>query len=346
MLEHRLAASDREKASAQRERRSGSPYPEFFSVRSVDQAIRLLLEYGQEAKLFAGGLDVVSLMKSRLIHPQALINIKPIEKLRYMAGTAEGLRIGALTRLKEIERAELIRKNAPLLAKAAGLVASPHVRNMATIGGNLCQQTRCWYYRRSPETGLTFQCHRKGNQGVCYAREGENQYHAVMGGGGCVSAFPSDLAVALSAMQAQVKIASAEGGRLAPVDRLYTELGPDLEPGEIITAVYLPEGQAGYRQSFLKFRVRKTIDFAIVSVAASYKLTGQTIEEARIFLGGVSPLPYRAVKSEQALIGGRVTPAAAERAGWEAAAESRPLTQNAYKVQLIKALIKRAILGD
>ena len=320
--------------------------PEFIPAGSLDEALRLLQEYEGKARLLAGGLDVMGLMKGSILFPAALINIKPIERLKYMSATADGVRIGALTRIKEIERSELIARRFPMLAEAASLVASPHVRNMASLAGNLCQETRCWYYRRRPDTGNAFDCLRKGNSNVCHAKGGENQYHAVMGYDRCVSVCPSDMAVALSAMDAKVRTMSPSGGRTIPVEQLYGEMGPLLGKDEIITSVFVPEGSPEKIQAFVKFRVRKTIDFAIVSAAVSCTLKDRKIEKARVFLGGVSPVPYRSRRAEELMIGEPVTPALAEKAGEAAASEAKPLSKNEYKVQLIKVMVKRAVIGE
>ena len=229
----------------------------------------------------------MSLIKAKISYPTALINIKPLEKMRFMAATAEGLRIGALARIDEIEHSELILRNLPMLAEAAGYVGAPHIRRMATLAGNLCQQTRCWYYRRTADTGISFTCHRKGEPGVCHAKGGENQYHAVTGHQTCASSFPSDLAVALAAMDASVRIANPDGGRSIPISEMYDDQGTILSKDEIVTSLFVPEQGADVRRKFMKFRVRKTIDFAIVSAAVSYKVVDGLVEDARIFLGGV-----------------------------------------------------------
>lgn len=321
-------------------------HPEFISVETLDEALRRLREYEGKARLLAGGVDVMGLMKGSVLFPAALINLKPIEKLRYMSATAEGVRIGALTRIGEIERSELIARRFPILAAAAGMIASPHIRNVASLAGNLCQETRCWYYRRNPDTGNSFDCIRKGGSGVCHARAGENQYHAVMGYDRCVSACPSDMAVALAALDARVKTVSPWGGRTVPIEHLYGELGPVLEKEEVITSVFVPKSGPGVTQRFEKFRVRKTIDFAIVSAAVSCRVKDQRVEEARVFLGGVSPAPYRSRKAEEVMTGEPFTAAVAEKAGEAAASEARPLPKNDHKVQLIKVMVKRALAGQ
>jgi xanthine dehydrogenase YagS FAD-binding subunit len=318
--------------------------PEYLSVHSVEDAVRVLAEHGREARLLAGGLDLVGLMKNRIVLPRVLVNIKPIDRLKYMAATGEGLRIGALIRIRELEDSDLIRHRQPMLAEAARQIGSPHVRHMASIAGNLCQQTRCWYYRRSPETGLSFDCRRKGSGQACHALGGEDQYHAVIGRQACSSAFPSDMGVVLSALDARVRLSGPDGDRNLPVDEMYGHLGPNLDPGQIITSVFVPERDAETRQKFNKFRLRKSIDFAVASVAVSCRMKGTVVEEARIFLGGVAPLPYRARLAEEVLAGRRLTPELAEQAGAAALAGAEPSEKNAYKVQIARTLVRRALL--
>jgi xanthine dehydrogenase YagS FAD-binding subunit len=332
-----------EKYGSGSHRTSRCDYPEYHSAKTVDEAVGLLKEYGGRATVLAGGLDTVALIKSRIIRPHALINIKPIENLKYMAKLNDSISLGATVRIKDIEQAPLVRQMASMLAKAASAIGSPHVRNMATVAGNLCQQTRCCYFRRTPDTGISFQCHRKGLDGVCHARQGDNQYHGLDGDSPCVSAFPSDLAVALTALDAGVRIVGPHGRRYCPVETLYTDVGLKIDPDEMITAVEIPF-RTGCTQNFIKFRVRPTIDFAIVSVAVSYKREGGMIRDARIILGGVAADPCRAGEAENIVNGGRLTRAVAEKAGRHAAWKLRPLSQNAYKIQLVETLVKRALL--
>lgn len=320
--------------------------PEFISVYSVEAAVRILMEHGREARLLAGGLDLVGLMKSRVDFPKVLVNIKPIDRMRYMAATADGLRIGSLTPIHEIEASELIRQRQPMLAEAAHQVGSPHVRRMATLAGNLCQQTRCWYYRRSPETGLSFVCRRKDSSKTCQALGGEDQYHAIFKRHTCSSAFPSDLGVVLSALNARVRLDGPGGGRTVPVAEMYSTLGPSLAPDEMITSIYIPERRPGVRQKFIKFRLRKSIDFAVASVAVSCRMAGEMVEEARIFLGGVAPLPYRARLAEDLVTGHRLTSELVEQAGAATVSEADPSFRNAYKVRICQALVQRALLGS
>lgn len=319
-------------------------HPEYYHARTVDEAVSLLDEYGRETKLFAGGIDLLGLMKNRVIAPRALVNIKTIPHLNLISESAKGLSIGALTRINDLERSELIRGKYPMLFEAAHAIGSPQVRNMGTVAGNLCQDVRCWYYRRSPATGITYNCRRKDEHAICYAADGENQYHAVIGGNKCFGVCPSDMATVLLALDAQLKTVSTSGGRTMTLDKLYTNLGNTLEPAEIITAVHVPAVEPGAKQRFLKFRVRKAIDFAIVSVAAVIKLDKDVVKDARIVLGGVAYQPILAVKAGEILRGERLTQTIAAEAAKLALGEARPLGKNGYKVQIAEALVRRAIL--
>jgi xanthine dehydrogenase YagS FAD-binding subunit len=215
---------------------------------------------------------------------------------------------------------------------------------MATLGGNLCQEVRCWYFRRSPRTGISFLCRRKKEGKPCYAVNGENENHAIFGEGECYAVCPSDTAVGLFALDARINTMNSKGGRVIPIQRFYTPLGHVLEPDEIITSVSVPKVISQTKQRFLKFRPRKTIDFSTVSVSSVITSVNGSIRDARIIVGGVSPLPYEAAAATQILIGESMTETVAEKAAETAVKDAMPLTKNGYKVPLVKALIKRSIL--
>ena len=317
-------------------------HPKHFNARTIYEAISLLNEYKEEAKIIAGGTDLIRLMKSRVTRPRVLVNIKTIPDLAYITEDAEGLNIGALTTIKDIEASPIIRDKYAILAEAAHAVAAPHIRNMATIVGNLCQDVQCWYYRRSPITGRSFFCRRKGGE-FCYAVAGNNRYHAIIGGGECLAVCPSDMAPALVALDARIKIASPDGERTVPLEEFYTVLGNILKPNEIITDIWVPSLRPTTRQQYLKFRERKTIDFAISSVATVITTENRVVTNVGIVLGGVAPIPYRAIGAEEALKGKVITESLAETAAKAAVSEAKPLKNNAYKVAITETLVKRAI---
>ncbi len=319
-------------------------HPEYYDARTINEAVCLLDEYREEAKIIAGGIDLIGLMKNKVLTPGALINIKNMPRMKYVAENADGIAIGSLTVINDIERSALLKSKYPILFEAARSIASPQIRNMATIAGDLCQDVRCWYYRRSPITGISFDCRRKKENGICYAVNGENQYHAIIGGTKCFAVCPSDMATVLLALDAKISTVDASGGRVIPIDKFYTAFGNVLEPNEIITAIQVPKVKSGVKQRFLKFRLRKAIDFAIASVAVVITMDNNIVSDARIVLGGVSPEPYRSVKSEEVLTGEPITESVAQKAAEASVSDAIPLSKNGYKVPIIKTLVKRALL--
>ena len=314
---------------------------EYFKARTIDEAISLLDEH-KEARIVAGGVDLTRLMESEVIAPKVLVNIGTIPDLIYITDVAEGLKIGSLTTISGIEASAIIRDKYSLLAEAAHLVAAPQIRNMVTIGGNLCQAVNCWYYRKSPVTGRTFFCYRKGG-GTCYAVAGDNRYHAIIGGDRCHAVCQSDMAPALLALDAKVKIASPSEEKIIPLEEFYTPLGNILKPNELITELQVPALRHETKQRYLKFRLRNAIDPAISSVAVAITTEDGKVSQARIVLGGVAPTPYRSIEAEDAVTGRVITEGIAETAAKAAVSKAIPLSMNAYKLSITKALVKRAI---
>lgn len=318
----------------------------FFHINagSVEEAVELLAKYEGKAKLNAGGTDLLGVLKDRILpqYPETIINIKTIPGLSAIKEHEGGVSVGALTTLAEIIKSPIIEKYYPLLNEAAKTVASPQIRNMATIGGNLCQDTRCWYYRYPDKIGGMIDCFRKGGK-VCPAASGENQYHAVMGAKRCFAVCPSDTAVALTALGARVSAAGPEGPRNIPVEEFYTPLGNVLAPGEMITEICIPKPSPAAGQKFLKFTLRKPIDFAVVSVAVLITLDRKICCDARIVLGAVASAPVRAFKAEEYLQGKELSEENVAEAAEIALAGAKPLAKNAYKVEIAKTLVKRAV---
>ncbi len=300
----------------------------------------------EQAMFIAGGTDCLSILKNDVLpaYPEALVNLKTIPGLEYIREDAAGLRIGALTTLAEIAGSPAVAAQYGCLAEATRSVASPQIRNMGTLGGNLCQDVRCWYYRCSPLTGKNYVCQRKGGR-LCYAVAGDNRYQAIMGGKGCFAVCPSDTAVALAALDATLAVQGPEGERSISLQEFYTPLGNTLKPHELVAEVRIPRPLEGARQTFLKFRLRKAIDFALVSVASVITLEKGVCKDARIALGAVAPAPVRASEAEAGLRGKNIDGARAEEAALTALVGARPLKMNAYKVEIAKTLVKRAILA-
>jgi xanthine dehydrogenase YagS FAD-binding subunit len=319
---------------------------EYVNPDSLKAVPKLLRGAGnREVVLIAGGMDLLGELKDELIAPEQLVNLKSLPELKYIRHDAKGLRIGATTTLSEILADAKIQADYPGLAQAADSVASIQVRNVGTIGGNLCQRPRCWYYR-NPE----FPCLKKGGN-FCYAVGGNSKYHAILGGDPCFIVHPSDLAPALIALGASVHTRGARGTRELPVESLYV-LPKDnvsaetvLAVDEVITEVVVPAPLPGSKSVYLKFKEKGTMDFAMAAAAVSLQVQAGQCRAARIVLGGVAPKPWPVPEAERLLVGQAVTEAAAEAASEVALKGADPLDYNAYKVPLTKALVKRAILA-
>lgn len=310
-----------------------------INATSVEEAVSELNQYGGKAAVIAGGTDILGAMKDMILpeNPEALVNIKTIPGLDYIKEEGGMLKIGALTKLQDIAESDIVKSKYPAIAESADLVASPPLRAMGTLGGNLCQENRCWYYRSSFNK---FFCFRKGGT-LCFATIGDNTNNAILGGQVCFAICPSDTAISLSALDATI----VTSRRSIPISNFYQVLGNNLDADEIVTEVQVPEPVAGTTQKFIKFRVRKAIDFAVVSVAAVITTSGGNVTDARIVLGGVAPVPYRVKDAENEIKEKAINESVAEAAGNAAVNDAFALTDNKYKVQLVKVLVKRAVLS-
>ena len=318
---------------------------EYVKPATVAEAIRELGRSWTDAKILAGGIDLLGELKEGIIAPQRIVNIKGINGLRYIQfSEKDGLRLGALATLEEIETHQVIRQRYTALAEAAHSVGTPQIRNVGTIGGNLCQRPRCWYYRDEHT-----KCLKKGGP-MCFAYNGENKYHAILGGGPCYIVHPSDCAPALIAFKASVTIVSPRGQRTVPLEEFFVlpsrrlDHETILEPDEIVTEIRVPTPPPNTRSTYLKFKERDSHDFAIVGAAVVMRLKGKVCEDVRIVLSGVAPIPWRSPEAEAVLKGKAITPELAEQAGKAAVAKAQPLAQNAYKVPLTQAIVKQAVL--
>jgi xanthine dehydrogenase YagS FAD-binding subunit len=318
---------------------------EHVSAASAEEALaELNAHQDSEARFIAGGTDLLTLMKADLVAPAQLIDLKTLTHLRGIRRQPDGaLQIGALTTLAAIERDTTFAGALPMLIQAIRDAATPQLRAMATIGGNLLQQYRCWYYR----DGLN--CWLAGGD-ECFAPKGQNQYHAIFQSSPCAATHPSDLAPALIALDASVTIQSQAGERELLVEGLLSaptndrRLAHTLGQGEIITRVNIPAPSPAARGVYLKAMDRQAWSFALASVAARLALEGDTVREARIVLGGVANTPWRARDAEATLIGQSITSELAAQAAALAVQGAAPLTLNGYKVRLARELIRRAIL--
>ncbi len=293
---------------------------------------------GGKATIIAGGTDLIGTLKDNILpnSPATLINIKTIPGLDFIKEEAGTLKIGATTRLADIAAHPAINQKYTALAQAASRVATPHVRDMGTIGGNLAQLHRCWYFRK-PEN--RFNCIRKGGT-TCFAMAGDNRYHSIFGNvNKCIAVHISDTAPALIALNAKIVTTA----RTIDAENFFDVKFPSntvLAPGEIITEIRVPTPPAGAKSAFLKFAIRKSIDFPIVNCAV---MVGGGAP--RIALNAVAPKPYRAVKAEAAIAGKTINEATAEAAGAAAVEDAKPLSATKYKVQIAKTLVKRALLA-
>lgn len=320
-------------------------------AKTVDDAASTLAQYNGKAVVAAGGTDIVGVLKNMILpdYPEAIVDIKEIPNLDYVKEDTEGLKIGALTKLADVANSSVVQAKYSVLAQAAKSVATPQIRNMATIGGNLCQDTRCWYYRYPHEVGGRIVCLRKGGQkkggvDVCYATSGDNRYHSIFGAPkGCYAVHPSDTATALTALNASVKTSKKTVG----IESFFDPFKPTiLDLDEIVTEVQVPTPASGSKGSFMKFRLRESVDFALVSVATMITLEGGTCKDARIVLGGVAPTPWRSKPAEDALKGKAVDTTSAQAAANAALANAAPMSKNAYKVPIAKTIVQRAILAS
>lgn len=319
---------------------------EYASAASVDQAITLLGQDRHAAddgvRPLAGGTDLLTLMKADIAHPSRLVDIKRAELPAGIEETATGLTLGTLVTLAEIEASPAIKQRYPALAEAAGLAATPQLRNMATVGGNLLQRPRCWYFRNA-----LFRCWLKGGDD-CPARDGENGLHALFGDSPCVAVHPSDLPSVLMTLQADVRLRGPSGERTLPISAFFALSTDDrrtenvLGPDELVLSIQVPPA-AGARSTYLKAMDRKVWAFALVGVAAVVRLADGRIEDAHLVLSGVAPIPWRATAAEQVLIGQVADDALFARAAEAALANAEPLAHNGYKVPLTRNLIHQVL---
>lgn len=320
------------------------PAFELFQPTSVDDAIALLGEHGEEAWVMAGGLDSFDWFKDRIKRPSVVVDLGGIEALKGIRSTADGLEIGATTSLTSIVTHPDVVENYSLLMEAAELVASPQIRNQSGIGGNVSQDTRCWYYR----DGWT--CYRAGGN-ICYADTpaSMNREHCIFGADRCVAVNPSDTAPALIALDARMVIRTDGGERVVAAEDYFIGPGTDitrmtvLEPGDLLTAIRIPSTFAGAKFYFEKVRDRQVWDFPLVNVASAMLESNGVIEQVRVAVNGVAPYPMRLTDVENAVRGSAIDDALLERVGEMAVSGARPLRHNAYKIPLMRNLVRRSI---
>jgi len=319
--------------------------PRFSYIRpgSLDEAIEYLALEG--ARAHAGGTDLLGCLRDRIFGASTVVSIAGLKELQGIeATTAGGLRIGSLTTIAEIARHAVIKSKYAALSMAAAEVASPQLRNQGTIGGNLCQKPRCWYYRGE------FNCLRKGGD-LCYAVEGENTYHCILGGDNCFIVHPSDTAPALVALQADVVIAGPRGRRTVAAEKFHMPPAVDytsetvLEPGEIVTEIMLPPPAEGLRSSYRKVRARRTWDFALAGVALAIVFSKDQAVDCRMVLSGAAPVPWRCGEAEKFLNGKGLNQQHAAGAAAAAVKDAEPMAHNEYKIPLFRGLIEQQLMA-
>jgi len=312
---------------------------EWVNANSVDQALASVTD---ESSFKAGGVDLLDLMKDGIASPSRLVNIRQISGLDQISEDDKGLRIGPLVTLTQIEEHPAVQKKYAALSEAASRVATPQIRNMATVGGNLVQRPRCWYFRSED-----FHCRKKGGT-HCFAQDGENDYHAIFDNRVCAIIHPSGMAVPLVALSGRVEITSKVGKRDVALEEFFTSPTSDvrreniLQPGELITAVLIPATDA--RTAYYKQGEKESFDWPIADVAVALAMQGSRCSKASIVLGGPAPYPYRAKAAEGKLNNSEITEDSARAAAEAAMVNATPLEKNAYKIPIFEAIIRRTIL--
>jgi xanthine dehydrogenase YagS FAD-binding subunit len=322
---------------------------DLYEPKSVTEAVGFLNQFGATSKVVGGGSDLIGgIMKDwvqgkGMPYPVQIVDLTSIPDLKKIVVGSDGAHIGATATLTEVIEHPDLQQQFPLLTQAALSVASPLIRNFGTLGGNINQRPRCWFFR-----GENFACYKKGGD-FCYAVTGDNRYHAIIGGELCYIVHPSDTATALLALNAQAKISGPGGERSVPFDQYFHGPREDvlteniLKPNEVMTEVFIPTLAAGTRQAWTKLKDRQVYDFALTAVAAAFTMDGGNWKDGRVALGGVAPVPYRATVIEDALKGKDIK-ATIKQAAAQIRTVARPMSLNAYKVDIAQGLIERTVL--
>ena len=317
---------------------------EYVSPANTRQAASLLAATWGQTEILAGGTDLLALMKEDVVTPKRVINIKEIVDLRGVRANAQGLRIGALTRLGELADDASVRGRYPALAEAVHEAASPQIRNRATLGGNLCQRPRCWYFRNG--LGLL----PKDESGKDLVSDGDNRYHAILGNDGAAKfVSPSTIVPVLIAYGAKIRLEGPKGKRELPLEKFYVtpktedEREHDLMPNEVLTEIIVPPAD-GWQAAHYEVRQKAAFDWPLAVAAVALKTAGSNVQAARVVLGYVAPTPWPSPEAEAVLQGQSASEETAQKAATAALSNAKPLSQNAYKVQLARVAVKRAIL--
>jgi xanthine dehydrogenase YagS FAD-binding subunit len=319
------------------------PKLSYICPTSLGEALKSLALPGAHAH--AGGTDLIGCLQEGIYPGGPLVSLRHLQELKGISPRPDGgLKIGALTTLAELASHLAIRDRYAALALGAASAASPQLRNQGTLGGNLCQRPRCWYFRGD------FHCSRKGGS-LCYAESGENENHAIFGGAGCYFIHPSDTASPLIALDARLRLRGERAERTIELSAFFVPPNEDvtretvLKPGEIVAEILLPPVPKGLRSTYRKVRARGAWDFALAGVAVAVQITDGKVERARMVLSGVAPIPWRLAEAEAILIGQRLSADTAKRAAAAAIKKAEPMAKNSYKIELVQAIVEETLLG-
>jgi xanthine dehydrogenase YagS FAD-binding subunit len=312
----------------------------YVRATSLKEAMKHLSS--DNTRICAGGTDLLGCLRDQVFSADKVVSISRVNILRGIRETGEGLRIGAMTTVTEVAGNPVIKKGYRVLAQAAASVASPQLRNQGTIGGNICQKPRCWYYRGE------FHCLRKGGD-RCYAAAGENQFHCVLGGGPCYIVHPSDIAPALVALRASVRIAGPKGSRTVAVENFFMSPAKDvrretiLTNNEIVTEIIVPSPPEGLRSAYRKVQARRSWDFSIAGVALALQVTRGAVKQARVALSAAAPMPWRSREVEDILTNKQIVPDTVSKAVDAIMRNARPLEKNGYKIPLFRGILEEEL---
>lgn len=318
---------------------------EYTSPKQKQQAVGLLGQQWNDAEVLAGGSDLLALMKDDIVHPKRLVNVKDVQELRGITRTSSGLRIGALMTLVEISEDAQVKQHYPMLAHAAGDAASPQIRNVATIGGNMCQRPRCWWFRNG------FGLLATGPDGKSLVLQGDNRYHAILGNDGpAYFVSPSSVAPALIAYNARIRLFGPKGPRELPLEKFFvipkaeTDREHDLRPNEIVTDIIVPAPPSGAKAAHYEVRQKEAFDWPYATASVVLDMNGDTVRSARMVMSHVAPIPWVSTEAVQAITGKSLSPETADAAASAAVANAKSLGRNKFKITLTQVAVKRAIL--
>jgi len=319
---------------------------EYASPKQKQQAVGLLGQKWDDAEVLAGGSDLLALMKDDIVHPRRLVNVKDLQELHGISFTpSRGLRIGALITLVEISEDAQVRERYPMLAHAAGDAASPQIRNVATIGGNMCQRPRCWWFRNG------FGLLATGPSGKSLVLDGDNRHHAILGNDGpAYFVSPSSVAPVLIAYNARIRLFGPKGARELPLEKFFVipksenEREHDLKPNEIVTDLIIPAPPSGAKASHYEVRQKAAFDWPYATASVMLEMNGETVRSARVVMSHVAPIPWVSNEAAQAMAGKTVSEQTADAAGAAAVANAKSLGHNKHKIQLARVAVKRALL--